>query len=144
MGRVPGGSADMVVSVDYLGNIDRGAAEISEGASVDINLPGNVAFWAEQQQIYSTVDASQYRVQANSTIRIDGAEIRLAPGDTVSAIAAKINDAHAPVRARLDSVTQCPGAEHDASAPDLGRGHSAAAPCCRTWGSSRRAATVRR
>jgi flagellar hook-associated protein 3 FlgL len=104
-GRVPGGAGDKVVSVDYLGNIDRGAAEISEGSVVDITLPGNVAFWAEQQQIYSTVDAAQYRVQSNATIRIDGAEIRLSPGDTVSAIAAKINDANAPVRASIDAVS---------------------------------------
>jgi flagellar hook-associated protein 3 FlgL len=104
-GRVPGGASDKVVSVDYLGNIDRGAAEISEGATVDINLPGNVAFWAEQQQIYSTVDSSQYRVQSNSMIRIDGAEIRLSPGDTMTAIAAKINDSSAPVRARVDPVS---------------------------------------
>jgi len=103
-GRVPGGSADMVVSVDYLGNIGRNAAEISEGSPVAVNLPGNVAFWAEQQQIYSTVDASQYRVQAEATIRIDGAPIHLSPGDTVSAFAAKINDSGAPVKARLDSV----------------------------------------
>ncbi|HYW82245.1 MAG TPA: flagellar hook-associated protein 3 [Spirochaetia bacterium] len=105
MGRVPGGSTDRVVTVEYLGNIDRGAAEVQEGATVDINLPGNVAFWAEQQQIYSTVDASQYRVQADSTIRIDGADIRLSPGDTLSAIAAKINDSAAPVRASLDPVS---------------------------------------
>jgi flagellar hook-associated protein 3 FlgL len=105
VGRVPGGSADMVVSVDYLGNIDRGAAEISEGAVVGVNLPGNAAFWAEQQQIYSTVNASQYRVQADSAIRIDGAEIHLAPGDTVTALIAKINDANAAVRADLDPVT---------------------------------------
>jgi flagellar hook-associated protein 3 FlgL len=104
-GRVPGGGADMVTSVDYLGNIDRGAAEISEGAVVGVNLPGNAAFWAEQQQIYSTVNASQYRVQADSAIRIDGAEIHLAPGDTVSALMAKINDANAAVRANLDPVT---------------------------------------
>ena len=32
MGRVPGGSGDMVVSVDYLGNIGTSAAEISEGS----------------------------------------------------------------------------------------------------------------
>ncbi len=104
-GRVPGGAADMVVSVDYMGNIDANAAEISEGATVGVNLPGNLAFWAEQQQIYATVDASQYRVQAPAAIRIDGAQIQLAPGDTVSAIAAKINDADVPVRARLDPVT---------------------------------------
>ncbi len=123
-GRVPGGSADVVVSVDYMGNIGRSAAEISEGAQVEVNLPGNVAFWAEQRQIYSTVDASRYRVQAGATIRIDGAEIRLAPGDTVSAIAAKINDANAPVKARLDSVANSLVLEttlpHQIWAEDLG------------------------
>ena len=125
-GRVPGGSGDMVVSIDYLGNIGTNAAEISDGSEVDVNLPGNVAFWAEQQQIYSTVDATQYRVQGNSTIRIDGAEIRLAPGDTVSAIAAKINDANAPIRARVDSVTNSLVLEttlpHQVWAEDLGGG----------------------
>jgi flagellar hook-associated protein 3 FlgL len=125
-GRVPGGNGDMVVSVDYLGNVDRGAAEISEGAAVDVNLPGNVAFWAEQQQIYSTVDASQYRVRANAAIRIDGAEIPLSPGDTVSAIAAKINDANAPIRARLDPVANSLVIEttlpHQIWAEDLGGG----------------------
>jgi flagellar hook-associated protein 3 FlgL len=103
-GRAPGGSGDMVVSVDYLGNIGRNAAEISEGSEVGVNLPGNVAFWAEQQEIYSTVDARQYRVGAETSIRIDGAEIRLAPGDTVSAIVAKINDSNAPVQAGIDPV----------------------------------------
>jgi flagellar hook-associated protein 3 FlgL len=105
-GRVPGGSGDMVVSVDYLGNSGTGEAEISEGSQVQIALPGNVAFWAEQQQIYASVDAGQYRVQAASTIRIDGAEIHLAPGDSVSAIAAKINDADVPVRAGVDTITK--------------------------------------
>ena len=104
MGRVSGGDGDKVVGVDYMGNIGRNAAEVSEGATVGINLPGNVAFWAEQQQIYSTVDASQYRVQRDQSIRIDGKEIPLATGDTVSAIAAKINDASIPVRARIDPV----------------------------------------
>ena len=104
MGRVSGGDGDKVVGVDYMGNIGRNAAEVSENATVGINLPGNVAFWAEQQQIYSTADASQYRVQRAQSIRIDGKEIPLATGDTVSAIAAKINDASIPVRARIDPV----------------------------------------
>jgi flagellar hook-associated protein 3 FlgL len=125
-GRVAGGAADMVVSVDYLGNIGTNAGEISEGSAVGVNLPGNVAFWAEQQQIYSTVDASQYRVQAASTIRVDGAVIPLSPGDTVSAVAAKINDANAPVRARVDSVTNALVLEstlpHQIWAEDLGGG----------------------
>ncbi len=142
-GRVPGGSGDMVVSVDYLGNIGTSAAEISEGSKVGVNLPGNIAFWAEQQQIYSTVDASQYRVQTASTIRIDGAEIHLSPGDTVSAIAAKINDANAPLKASVDSVTNALVLEttlpHQIWAEDLGAARSS-----RTWASSPRAAVGRR
>ncbi len=103
-GRVPGGSADVVVSVDYLGDGGSNTVEVSQGEEVAANLPGNFAFWAEQQQIYSTVDASRYQVQAASRIRIDGTEILLSPGDTVSAVIAKINDSNAPVRARLDPV----------------------------------------
>ena len=126
MGRVPGGSGDKVVSVDYLGNIGRNAAEVSEGAEVGINLPGNVAFWAEQQQVYSTVDGSQYRVPRDESIRIDGAQIHLAQGDTLSAMAAKINDANAPVRARIDPVARGLVLEttvpHQIWAEDLGDG----------------------
>jgi flagellar hook-associated protein 3 FlgL len=125
-GRVPGGSGDMIVSVEYLGNSGSGAAEISEGATVDVNMPGNVAFWAEQQQIYSTVDASQYRVQTNSTIRIDGQSIPLAPGDTVSAIASKINDSNAAVKASVDPVSNALVLQttlpHQISAEDSGGG----------------------
>lgn len=126
MGRVAGGDGDKVVSVDYMGNIGRNAAEVSEGAQVGINLPGNVAFWAEQQQVYSTVDGSQYRVQRDQSIRIDGTEIHLATGDTLSAIAAKINDAAIPVRARIDPVAGSLVLEttvvHQIWAEDLGGG----------------------
>ncbi len=125
-GRVPGGNGDVVTSVDYLGNVGRSSAEVSDGAEVGVNLPGNVFFWAEQQQIYSTVDAGQYRVQADSTIRIDGAEIQLATGDTVSAVIAKINEANAPVKARMDPVANSIVLEttlpHQLWAEDIGGG----------------------
>ena len=125
-GHVPGGSGDLVTSVDYLGNVGRSSAEISDGAEVGVNLPGNVVFWAEQQQVYSTIDAREYRVQADSTIRIDGAEIRLSTGDTVSAIIAKINEANAPVKARLDPVASSLVIEttlpHQLWAEDIGGG----------------------
>lgn len=103
-GHVPGGQGDLVTSVDYMGNIAPSAAEISDGAETGVNLPGAVVFWSEQQQVYSSLDAREYRVQADAIIRIDGAEIRLTTGDTVSAIVAKINEANAPVKARLDPV----------------------------------------
>ena len=96
-------SADMVASIDYLGNIGTNTAEISEGSEVEVNLPGNVAFWAEQQHIYSTVDAAQYRVQGNSTIRIDGAEIHLAPGDTVLVKGSRAVALERTVRGLLDA-----------------------------------------
>jgi flagellar hook-associated protein 3 FlgL len=104
-GRVPGGASDLVVAVDYLGNDGENPVEVTEGTAVSTVMSGNRAFWAEQQQIYSTVDATQYRVQADASIRVDGVDIALATGDPVSAIAAKINDSGAPVRATLDPVT---------------------------------------
>jgi len=104
-GRVPGGASDLVVGVEYLGNDGENPVEVTEGTAVSAVMSGNRAFWAEQQQIYATVDATQYRVQADAAIRVDGVDIDLATGDPVSAIAAKINDSGAPVRASLDPVT---------------------------------------
>jgi flagellar hook-associated protein 3 FlgL len=104
-GRVPGGASDLVTAVEYLGNDGGNPVEITEGTAVSTVMSGNRAFWAEQQQIYATVDATQYRVQADASIRIDGVDIALATGDPVSAIMAKINDSGAPVRASLDPVT---------------------------------------
>ena len=104
-GRVPGGASDVVTGIDYLGNDGENPVEITEGTAVSTVMSGNRAFWAEQQQIYATVDATQYRVQADATIRVDGVDIALATGDPVSAIIAKINDSGAPVRSSLDPVT---------------------------------------
>ncbi|HET6487529.1 MAG TPA: flagellar hook-associated protein FlgL, partial [Spirochaetia bacterium] len=125
-GRIAGGSGDRVVGVDYLGNVDSGVAEISEGATAQTHLIGTRVFWAEQQQIYSTVDAGQYRVQRDSAIRIDGTQIQLTTGDTVSAVVAKINDANVAVRARIDPVANGLVLEttsaHQIAAEDLGGG----------------------
>ncbi|HUV08051.1 MAG TPA: flagellar hook-associated protein 3, partial [Spirochaetia bacterium] len=104
MGRVPGAAGELVTSVDYIGDIGQNLVEISEDAVSPLNIPGNHVFWAENQQIYSTLEASQYRVQKDSAIRIDGAEIRLNAGDNIYAIISKINDSPAPVRAKLDPV----------------------------------------
>jgi flagellar hook-associated protein 3 FlgL len=123
-GRIPGGSADVVVSVDYLGNAGTNPVDIGDTAEAKINLPGNIAFWAQQHQIYSTVEASNYQVQNDSVIRIDGAEISLTQGDTVNAVMAKINDSNAPVRARLDPVANSLVLEstlpHQIQAEDIG------------------------
>jgi flagellar hook-associated protein 3 FlgL len=126
LGRVPGGAADVAVTVDYLGNAGTNPAEITEGVDVPMGFPGSEVFWAEQQQIYSTVNASTYRAGQDSRIRIDGVEIPLTAGDTVSAVVAKINDSGAPVRARLDPVASSLVLEttrpHQIQAEDLGGG----------------------
>ncbi len=104
-GRAPGGLADVVTGVDYLGNAGENPVEITEGADLAATQRGNWALWAEQQEVFATVDASRYRVQQDSTIRIDGTEIALTTGDSVAAIMAKVNDSGAAVRAQLDPIT---------------------------------------
>ena len=123
-GRIPGGAADVTVAVDFMASGQTSPVEVGNGEVVQVGFPGSQAFWAEQQQIYSTVDASTYRVQVPSTISLDGAEITLAPGDTVNAVIQKINDSNAPVRARLDPVSSSLVLEttrpHQIQAQDLG------------------------
>ncbi len=101
---VEGSHGEVAASIEYVGDIGRNQAEISAEASIGYQIPGNYAFWAENQQIYSTADASEYRVQKDSAIQIDGVEINLKAGDNVYAIISKINDSRAPVKASLDPV----------------------------------------
>jgi flagellar hook-associated protein 3 FlgL len=104
-GRVEGSrDAEVITSVQYVGDNGRNRGEIDEKATLDFRLPGNFVFWAERQQIYSSVEALNYRVQNNSTIAIDGVEVQLKEGDNVYAIIDKINASEAPVKARLDPV----------------------------------------
>ncbi len=104
-GRVEGSrDAEVVASVEYVGDNGRNRGEIDEMATLDFRLPGNFVFWAERQQIYSSVESLNYRVQNDSAIRIDGVEIQLKEGDNLYAIIDKINAPEAPVKARLDPV----------------------------------------
>jgi flagellar hook-associated protein 3 FlgL len=126
-GRVEGSqAAEVIASVEYVGDIGRGRAEIEEGAETDYTLPGNQVFWAERQQLYSSIDATTYRVQANSKIRLDGVEIALMTGDNVYAVIDKINASEAPVKARLDPVKNSLALEgtwpHQIWAEDVGEG----------------------
>jgi flagellar hook-associated protein 3 FlgL len=104
-GRVEGSrDAEVITSVQYVGDTGRNRGEIDEMATMDFRLPGNYVFWAERQQIYSSVEALNYRVQENSTMAIDGVEVQLKEGDNLYAIIDKINASEAPVKARLDPV----------------------------------------
>jgi flagellar hook-associated protein 3 FlgL len=105
-GTVAGGSESMVVSVEYRGAGASRRTEISDHAFVDLDLSGGELFWAEKMQVFSSVNASNYRVNETGSFFIDGAEIRVNPGDTLPAIVAKINDSSAPVKAHIDPETR--------------------------------------
>jgi flagellar hook-associated protein 3 FlgL len=103
-GKVEGGDRGHIVDVQYRGDIGRNVVEVSEESLAEMNIPGNYVFWAENQSIYSALDAKNYQVQANSTIRIDGVDIQLREGDNIYAIISRINDAPIAVKASLDPV----------------------------------------
>jgi flagellar hook-associated protein 3 FlgL len=101
-GRVDGGDESMIVRVEYRGAGATRRAEISDRTFLELDLGGDEAFWAERMKIFSSTDATDYRVQAAGSFFIDGVEIQAAPGDTLPAIVAKINDSAAPVKAYID------------------------------------------
>jgi flagellar hook-associated protein 3 FlgL len=101
-GTVPGAPASLVVSVEYRGDSRSNLAEITDGRYIEANQAGNEVFWAERQQVYSSVDGRDYRVGEDTAIRINGRDIEIKTGDNVAAIVAKINDAGAGVKASLD------------------------------------------
>jgi flagellar hook-associated protein 3 FlgL len=105
-GTVDGGGETMVVSVEYRGAGATRKTEIGERAYLELDSGGGEVFWAEKMQIFSTVDATDYRVQEAGSFFIDGVEIQAAIGDTLPAIAAKINDSPAPVKAYIDPQTR--------------------------------------
>ena len=105
-GTVAGGGENMVVAVEYRGAGASRSTEISEQAYAELDLAGGNAFWAEKMQIYSTTDATDYRVKTSGAFFIDGHEITVAPGDTLPAIVTKINESPAPVKAYIDPHTR--------------------------------------
>jgi flagellar hook-associated protein 3 FlgL len=105
-GAVPGGGESMVVRVEYRGAGASRRTEITDGAYSELDIGGGEAFWAEKMQIFSSVDATDYRATAEGAFCIDGVEIPVSAGDTVQAIAAKINNSPAPVKAYVDPLSR--------------------------------------
>ena len=105
-GTVEGGGENMVVRVEYRGSGATRKTEISEQTYLDLDIGGGEVFWAEKMQVFSGVDATNYRVNAPGSFYLDGEEISVAPGDTLPAIVAKINDSPAPVKAYIDPETK--------------------------------------
>ncbi len=94
-----GNQGDAMTGVEYRGNIGRVSREVATGEYLDVNVPGNWAFWATNQVLTSNKDASEYRSETNQKIRIDGVEININAGDTLDDIIIKINNAGVSVRA---------------------------------------------
>jgi flagellar hook-associated protein 3 FlgL len=105
-GNVSGAPGQVITEVQYTGDIGVRETEVAEGSFVETNIPGNKAFWAENHQIFSSVNATGYQVDEAGTFYIDGTPINVQPGDTAAAIVQKINDSEAAVRARIDPVQQ--------------------------------------
>lgn len=105
-GTVDGLEGPAPIQVEYRGAGAHRRTEITDRAYADLDLSGGDAFWAEKMQIASTFDASDYQVQENTSIFVDGIEIPLYTGDNVRTIAAKINDSAAPVKAFIDVDTK--------------------------------------
>jgi flagellar hook-associated protein 3 FlgL len=105
LGTTTGSAEPMIVQVRYMGNIDINRVEVDEGEYLEIDRAGTRNFWAEQQRLTSQRDAMNYQVPQDSIISVDGVPVALKAGDNVFAIAAKINDAGAAVKAEVDPFT---------------------------------------
>jgi flagellar hook-associated protein 3 FlgL len=101
-GTVEGGGETLVVNVEYRGAGPTRRTEIAEQTYADLDLGGGEAFWAEKMQIFSSVNATDWRATEAGGFYVDGREISVAPGDNLPAIVAKINESSAPVKAYVD------------------------------------------
>lgn len=105
-GTVEGGEETVIKRVEYRGSGPTRKVEIGDNMFLDIDLGGDEAFWAERMQIFSSTDATDYRVQEQGAFFIDGVEIGVNIGDTLPSIVAKINDSAAPVKAYIDPISR--------------------------------------
>jgi len=105
-GTIEGGGDTMVVNVEYRGSGPARRTEISNGTYTELDIGGGQAFWAERMQIFSRVDASQWRAGEDGAFFINGYEIPVRVGDSLPAIISKINESGAAVRASVDPQTR--------------------------------------
>ena len=106
MGTVQGSAVPLISNVKYNGTIDMNKVEVDERKYLSVDNAGNRTFWAEQQQLFGGWDVSAWQASADSTISVDGVAINIKAGDNVYALASKINDSGAAVRAKIDPVTR--------------------------------------
>lgn len=101
-GRIPGAQEPMLTHVLYVGNPLSNTVAIDQGKGVEVERSGGKLFWGSPETLYGANNAGGYRVAADSSIFINGREIPLRAGDSLHAIAARINQAPVAVRADVD------------------------------------------
>lgn len=94
-----GNQGNAMIGVEYRGDIGKLQREVAKGEFVDVNVPGNQAFWASNQVLTSNTDASTYVSDSHQVIRIDGKEVGISAGDNIDIIIDKINHAGLSVKA---------------------------------------------
>ena len=104
MGNVEGSGVPLIQNVRYNGNIDTNLVEVDENKYLVNDNAGNKTFWAENQQIFSMRDASEWHATQDSVILIDGVEVEVTRGDNIYTLISKINNSDAAVKASLDPV----------------------------------------
>jgi len=126
MGTAPGAGREAIVGVEYSGAPGGPETEISEDSYMPLTQAGSEVFWAEKSQIVSGRDARDFRAKEDSTIVVDGHRIDIKTGDTVHAVAAKINDSGAAVKASIDprrfSLSITATLPHEIRMEDMPRG----------------------
>ena len=104
MGNVEGSGVPLIQNVRYNGNIDVNRVEVDEGKYLVNDNAGIKTFWAENQQVFGARDASQWQASSDTVISVDGVKVEIKQGDNVYAVAAKINNSGAAVKATIDPV----------------------------------------
>ncbi|MCR5291158.1 MAG: flagellar hook-associated protein 3 [Treponema sp.] len=105
MGNVEGSRQPLIESIRYNGNVEVNNVEVDEHKYMISDNAGNRTFWAEKQQLYGGRDASSWQATSDSVISVDGVNIPIKAGDNVYALAAKINDSDAAVKASIDPIS---------------------------------------
>ena len=104
LGNVEGSGVPLIQNVRYNGNIEVNRVEVDEGKYLENDNAGVKTFWAENQQVFGARDASAWQASRDSVINVDGVNINISQGDNVYALAAKINNSGAAVKASVDPV----------------------------------------
>lgn len=90
---------EQIVSVDYRGDIGEQIRELDKGEYIGVTTPGNKVFWGTNSTITAGKDSTEFMVNSDSKIKIDGVEISIVAGDRLDDVIDKINSSPLEVKA---------------------------------------------